>query len=99
MYLTATLKTYYRNVFGGEDEIVSSDSLNRNPNEIGIATNWVNPYITRFTTTTTTTKPTTTTENWRTPRPRSLIYKALMEYQQTKEIHSERKISLRNVLH
>ena len=47
-------------------------NLVKHPNQIGIATNWVNPFITRYkTSTTTTTTTTTTTKPRKTARPRT----------------------------
>ena len=86
MYLSASLMSQYRSIFGSEEESPSSDTFNRNPDEIGVATNWVNPYVTRL----------TTTVKVRTPRPRSLIYKALLEYQQAQEMLSSFEQNMKN---
>ena len=50
----------------------------RLPNQSGIATNWVNPFMTRYrTSTTTTTTTTTSTTGRRTARPRTRINKKI----------------------
>ena len=76
-YLTAGLiSKFHGPVKDDSIEILGSDGTH----EIGVATNWMNPYVTRYSTTTTTTKRTTTTVFLRTKSTTKKIIQAILDY-------------------
>ena len=75
-YLLAALVAKFK---GPSNQTVNNQMIDTNVfKESGVPTNWINPYITRYTTTTTATKTTTTTIFLRTkPTTKSRFLTAL----------------------
>lgn len=68
------------------DTMSTPDIFNNNPNENGlyddgVVTNWLNPYVTRYSTTTTTSRTTTTTVFLRTKSTTSKFIAAILDYE------------------
>lgn len=79
LYLTAGLMGKVNNYFNNTNTEVISSSTNPNESQIGQATIWINPFITRYKVRTTTTSTSTTTlSTRRTARPRSMLLKKLL---------------------
>lgn len=74
LYLCAGLMSKISNYVDDSQNQIALNETNMELSQIGQATIWINPFITRFKVPTTTTTTTTTTQSTRrTARPRSLI--------------------------